>query len=351
MKRWMFTALAAAVLAGCSSQPKYVITGELADADGKMIYLRDRSEMIDSAVVENGTFRMEGTVEEPRAAYLYDHREPAAAQIRAFVILENGTMHMKANPDMEGKYMVSGSPANDAANEVNKQRYALLAEYKAEETTDERREEIVEEFTNVGYEGAKRYKDNLFGVLLLEDVLYYKTASEMQELIDAFSPAMQKHSKMLEIKEIVSKKLLTEPGQSCLDFSQPTAAGDQLSLNSVIEDPANKYILLDFWASWCGPCMGEVPALKEAYAAYHDKGFEIFGVSLDNDKDRWMGAVEKNGMNWIHVSDLLGWQNAAAALYGVRSIPANFLIDAEGKIVATGLRGEELQNKLAELLD
>lgn len=156
---------------------------------------------------------------------------------------------------------------------------------------------------------------------------------------------------MVEIKEYVDKKRLTEPGQAYVDFEQPTADGEQLSLKSVIENPANKYVLLDFWASWCGPCMGEVPALKETYAAYHDKGFEIFGVSLDNNKERWTGAVESNGMNWIHVSDLQGWQNAAAADYGVRSIPANFLIDAEGKIVATGLRGDELKAKVAELLD
>jgi len=349
MKKWIVTALAAAVLAGCSTQSKYVITGQLDDADGKMVYLRDRSEMIDSAVVENGAFRIEGVVEQPRAAYLYDHREPAAAQMRAFVILEKGQMTLK--PVGDGRFAVAGTPSNDAGIRVNEKRNALLEEYRAEETTDERREEIVEAFYDVSTEAVRENADNYFGVLLLQDVMYEKTAAEVQELIEGFSPAMQEHPTMVEIKDYVAKKLLTEPGQSYVDFSQPTADGEPLSLSSAIGNPANKYVLLDFWASWCGPCMGEVPALKETYAAYHDKGFEIFGVSLDNDKERWMGAVEKNGMNWIHVSDLQGWQNAAAAEYGVRSIPANFLIDSEGKIVATGLRGDDLKAKIAELLD
>lgn len=344
------TALAAAVLAGCSTQPKYVISGQIDGLEGT-VYLRDREELLDSAVVENGAFRLEGIVEEPRAAYIYDRREPAAAQMRVFVVVEKGEMQVAADPEREGAYKTTGSPSNDACVAINKQRYALLNEYKAEETTEERREAIVEEFNEVGLEGVKANPDNLFGVLLLQDVMYERTAAELQALIDGFSPAMQKHSMMVQIKEYVAKKLLTEPGQSYVDFEQPTADGESLSLKSAIENPANKYVLLDFWASWCGPCMGEVPALKEAYAAYHDKGFEIFGVSLDNNKERWTAAIENNGMNWIHVSDLQGWQNAAAAEYGVRSIPANFLIDAEGKIVATGLRGDELKAKIAELLD
>ena len=349
MKKWIFGALAAAVLAGCSSQPKYVITGELGDEVG-MVYLRDREELLDSAAVENGVFRMEGTIEEPRAVYLYDNREPAAAGLRFYLILEPGEIRIAPAAD-EGHYEAVGSPANDACAEVNARRRALMAEYRDEATSDERRGEIVEEFTNISFEGAKRYSDNLFGVTLLQDVLYYHTAAELQELIDGFTPALQNHPMMEQIKEYVAKKFLTEVGQPCIDFEQPTADGGSMTLLSVVQNPANKYTLLDFWASWCGPCMAEVPALKAAYDAYHAKGFEIFGVSLDNSKERWQEAIATKGLNWLHVSDLQGWQNAAAADYGVRSIPANYLIDAEGKIVATNLRGEELAEKLAELLD
>ena len=123
-----------------------------------------------------------------------------------------------------------------------------------------------------------------------------------------------------------------------------------VTLTSVIENPANKYTLVDFWASWCGPCMGEVPHLKETYDKFHKKGFEIYGVSFDNNRDKWLAAVKDNGMKWIQVSDLNGFDNPAAKDYAVQGIPSNFLIDASGNIVAKNLRGEDLYKKVEELL-
>ena len=186
----------------------------------------------------------------------------------------------------------------------------------------------------------------------LQSEAYSSSASEMQALIETFSPEMQQTAAMAEIKEMVAQKLRTEPGQPYIDFTQADKDGHEVSLKSIIENPANKYVLLDFWASWCGPCMAEVPHLKEAYKHYKGKGFEIFGVSLDNNREAWLKAVSEKKLNWPHVSDLLGWQNTAAAEYGVRSIPSNYLIDcATGTIVATNLRGEEVKAKVAELLD
>jgi thiol-disulfide isomerase/thioredoxin len=107
---------------------------------------------------------------------------------------------------------------------------------------------------------------------------------------------------------------------------------------------------VDFWASWCGPCMEEVPHLKQAYDKFHGQGLEIYGVSLDNDNDKWLGAIREHGMGWVQVSDLNGFDNLAAKDYAVQSIPSNFLIDAQGRIVAKNLRGEDLCSKVAELL-
>ena len=108
--------------------------------------------------------------------------------------------------------------------------------------------------------------------------------------------------------------------------------------------------LVDFWASWCGPCMGEVPYLVEDYAKYHKKGFEIYGVSLDRAREPWLKAIETKGLVWVNVSELKFWDDEAAKQYAVRSIPSNFLISSDGTIVARNLRGEELGAKLAELL-
>ncbi len=148
----------------------------------------------------------------------------------------------------------------------------------------------------------------------------------------------------------IEQYLRTDVGQPYRDIAAPTPAGDTLSLRQAVEDPANKCVLVDFWASWCGPCMGEVPHLKETYDKFHKKGFEIYGVSFDRDRDKWLAAVKDNGMDWIHVSELQQFDNRAAKDYAVQGIPSNFLIDAQGVIVAKNLRGEDLYKKVEELL-
>ncbi|MDR0907534.1 MAG: TlpA family protein disulfide reductase [Rikenellaceae bacterium] len=129
----------------------------------------------------------------------------------------------------------------------------------------------------------------------------------------------------------------------------PSPEGKEIKLSEVVE--ANKYTLLDFWASWCPPCMAELPYLTEAYAEYKGKGFEIYGVSYDKDGDAWRNTIKDKNMNWVHVSSVTHWDSPTQELYNVRSIPANFLIAKDGTIVAKNLRGEALSKKLAELLD
>lgn len=132
------------------------------------------------------------------------------------------------------------------------------------------------------------------------------------------------------------------------DFALPSPEGKELKLSKTVKK--HDLTLLDFWASWCGPCMGELPYIKAAYDEYKDKGFEIFAVSYDNDSEAWRGAIKENDMGWVHVSALQGWNCPTQPMYGVYSIPRNLLIDRKGNIVAENLRGEELAAKLAELL-
>jgi thiol-disulfide isomerase/thioredoxin len=131
------------------------------------------------------------------------------------------------------------------------------------------------------------------------------------------------------------------------DFTMNDVNGKPVSVMSIITE--NQYTLIDFWASWCGPCRAEMPNVVEAYNNYHDKGFEVVGISLDEDQNAWVAAIDKLQMPWPQLSDLKGWQCEGAVLYKIQAIPSNLLVDQQGKIVAKNLREEALQNKLKEL--
>jgi len=144
----------------------------------------------------------------------------------------------------------------------------------------------------------------------------------------------------------VNKK--TGVGAQYTDIALNTPEGKLIRVSDFVTK--NKVTMIDFWASWCGPCRQEMPNVIKAYNEYKDKGFAVVGVSLDSDKEAWKGAIQKLGIPWAQMSDLKGWQSAGAALYNVRSIPATILIDQNGKIIAKDLRGEELEAKLKEIL-
>ena len=141
----------------------------------------------------------------------------------------------------------------------------------------------------------------------------------------------------------------TEPGETFVDISLPGPQGQTVSVKDYVGK--NKLVLIDFWASWCGPCMAEMPYVVKTYERFHDKGLEIVGVSLDNNKANWLAAIERTGQKWPQMSDLLGWDCQGAQFYNIQSIPANVLINEHGKIVARDLRGdalfEEVESRLS----
>jgi len=158
---------------------------------------------------------------------------------------------------------------------------------------------------------------------------------------------MEQQELAMRMQEEEEKRLanLLPIGGEAPDFSQQTPEGGTLSLSQL----RGKYVLIDFWASWCKPCRFENPAMKRVYDKYKGKGFEILGVSLDRSHDAWVGAIQADGINWKHVSDLGFWNNAAAQQYGVSSIPFTVLLDKEGRIIAKGLRSQQLDTKLARI--
>ena len=140
----------------------------------------------------------------------------------------------------------------------------------------------------------------------------------------------------------------TAIGAQYTDLTMPAPDGKEIRVSDYVSK--NKYTLIDFWASWCGPCRAEMPTVVKAYSTYHAKGFEVVGVSFDNDKAAWLKAIDQLKMPWPQMSDLKGWESVGAEKYNVRAIPANVLIDQQGKIVAKDLRGEDLLSKLGELM-
>jgi len=152
-----------------------------------------------------------------------------------------------------------------------------------------------------------------------------------------------------EAEAVTAEDQSAASSEKYIDIELPTPHGDLIRVSDYV--PKNKYTLIDFWASWCGPCRAEMPTVVKAYTDYHAKGLEVIGVSLDNNRDAWIKAIELLNMPWPQMSDLQGWNCAGAQLYNIRSIPANVLVDQQGNVVAKNLRGEDLLNKMAELLN
>ena len=173
------------------------------------------------------------------------------------------------------------------------------------------------------------------------------TYEELTPFMDSSKPYYN-HPRMEQVKRIYSGMEKKRPGQMFSDIEIADMEGNMHKLSEWCGK--GKYVLIDFWASWCGPCRKEMPTVVESYKQFKDKGYEIIGISLDKDAAAWKAAVNKLNMTWPQLSDLKYWNSDAAALYGVMSIPSNVLLDGEGRIIASDLRGNDLLNKLAELM-
>jgi peroxiredoxin len=193
---------------------------------------------------------------------------------------------------------------------------------------------------------VKDHPESVVSALALQNMMEGMDDSTLNQLYSGLDTAIQHSTFGEQIGTRLAMEKKTSIGQQAPDFTMNDTTGTPVSLSSF----RGKYVLVDFWASWCGPCREENPNVVKAYNEYKGKDFTILGVSLDKTKDAWEKAIKDDHLTWNHVSDLQYWDNAAAKLYGVQAIPANFLIDPSGKIIAKNLRGDKLDKELAQVL-
>lgn len=339
------------VAISCSTQPKFTVSGTMR-GDHTMAYLWDRATRtyLDSVAMEEGQFRFEGVYEKPCQLTILDANDPEKAKQYITILVEPGDIKIAPDPEDEREHLVTGTPANDAYAAYFVAQGRDFAELRASKD-EKRRAELEQAMRDREWALIENNTHNLIAPLQLRTETYDLSADELMAWVERMTPEIQATSEAQEIIKVAEVKRRTEVGQPYIDFEDSDAEGNAVSLKSVIENPANKYVLLDFWASWCGPCMAEMPHLKEVYAAYHKKGFEIVGVTLDHKREMWLGAIEKHQLNWIQLGSMNAWSNPVSEAYGVQGIPSNFLFDCStGKILAVNLRGEAVMEKIAELL-
>ena len=365
MKKILLMATAGLLaFASCQEKAGYTIKGTIEGvAEGDTVYLQNFVDgslvKMDSAVVKGGAFEFKGTPDSVTVSRYVTYRKNGM-RMTAMVFIEKGdiTLNMGAEANK-----VAGTMCNDAYQQfmdkfvaINKEMSEIYQKSKTDTTlTDDQRKDLEKQLaekdslgTEMVYNCINENINNLVGVQLLTSYANAFETAKVKALLDKVPAAYSADKDIVALKEHIATIEKTEVGQKFIDFAMNTPEGKEVKLSDFISQ--NKYTLIDFWASWCGPCRAEMPNVVAAYNAFKAKGFGIVGVSLDNNAEAWKKAIKDLNITWAQMSDLKGWSCEGAKLYGVRAIPATVLVDQEGTIVARNLRGEELAAKLGELL-
>ena len=345
--RTFLFALLAIGLFACTSNPKtetFKVNVNLANADGQIVYLQKDGQILDSAVITNWDAVFETPVCADNEMYgimLQGWRRPFA------FFTDNAEVTLEGDAQNPNAILVKGSESQDRLNAFTQSYDELEAKLEADSTMAQADKDEVLKMHCFDYVWENPIDP------VAHYVLYrYKWAfgpCELRTMIDnihhADSTLTTKSLAMAE--EYVEKQERVQAGQPIIDFTQNDPDGNPVTLSQLAE---GKLLLVDFWASWCPDCRKANPDVVAAYQKFHDQGFDVLGVSFDTDKEKWLAAVEKDGLTWTQVSDLQGWSNAAGALYAIAFIPQNALIK-DGMIVARNLEGAELMEEIGRQLE
>ncbi|MEZ0487541.1 redoxin domain-containing protein [Fibrella aquatica] len=357
-----FTSLLATTLllfTTCSptqAQQGYTIKGTVMGLpDSTWLYLRT-NEPFDSCQVFSGQFTMSGRLAEPAKRVLL-HTRGFTNYVSFWLENTHLSLSLQAGGFKQGR--ISGSATQDESkrlaalhkpidhliDSLDRYRQTIKDPVLRKELLTQR-QQLAQRNTQIDTDWIKAHPGSLFATELLNTYATSWGVAMVQPLYDHLSAAMKASQLGQEVKQYLAVYRGGNIGDQFLDFEQPNPAGRLVKLS----EAKGKYTLVDFWASWCGPCLEETPVLKEIYGRYKDQGFTVVAVSLDNNKAAWLKAIEMGKTPWENVTDLRGAKNVVALTYGINGIPDNFLLDEKGIIIARGLHGKALDDKLRQLL-
>jgi peroxiredoxin len=371
MKKIVLIVLACLPAITFAQTGKYLVQGTVGTYNSPAkIYLQFRlngKTSTDSVTLKNGKFQFSGVVGDvPVNAYLLLNQKGTGPGYGDYkdIFLEKGTINIsgtdllanatvtgpKANTDNE-KYRVAFKPIEDGQKVINaKEKAATPEELQSPEFIKQdklEQKELDAKETALNKQFITENPDSYISLNALESFAYGADYIDIAPLFNGLSPAVQQSVQGKAFAARLPKLKAVALGATAPEFAEADTSGKIVSLSSF----RGKYVLVDFWASWCGPCRHENPNVVKAFNKYKGQKFTIIGVSLDRPgaKDKWLKAIHTDGLTWTQLSDLKFWDSKTAGLYAVRGIPQNFLLDPDGKIIGKNLRGDDLEDKLAEI--